>query len=228
MKNKIEKRIRKIPIKINYPTPRGDVELKILALPKDLQVFTRLDSEEQSKIWEEFVYQARLRAGSQFFKKPRGRYIDTRGFTSRVRVLATDTYSIVRDLVKNHSRTRFLENLVKEYNKKYNPYSRDPERFKPKPHEITAFIIESIFGKERERFGIKEWTDDVESFRRIYIDTRILRTRHYESHREFIIRIFASFLRDAGTHRNSLKTFRIFYGRFFDEPRFEEIVKPRK
>jgi len=226
---KVEKsKGRKIPIKIDYPTPRGNIKLKVLGLPKDLYIFTRLDAMERSKICHEFISLARIRTRTLVFKKPRGRYKDSRSFTSRMRVLATETYPIVRHLLENRSQTQFVRNLIKEYQKEYNPHSREPEKFEPKPHELTAFIMESIFGNERKKFRIKEWTEDVENFRRTYITTGILRTRDYKRNQEFLLRSFECSLQEAGDNENPLKAFRIFYGSFFNETRFEDILNPHK
>ena len=186
MKNKMEKKKRKIPINIGYQTHyQGKpctIKFRILALSDDLLVLSHLNPNEQSKIFEEFVSKAWAHAANKVFRKPRGKYAGSIAFTSRMRYLARKTYILVKGLLKNHSDTKFVKklNAVFEEKNKRRLLDEDGRVRKGMPYEITHFIMEGIFGEEKKKYPVlKEW-DDRESFRRTYIsNVRRYQLRRY-------------------------------------------------
>lgn len=235
---KAEKKKRKIPINIDHQTQyQGKpctIKFRILALSDDLLVLAHLNRDEQSQIFEKFISKAWAHATNKLFRKPRGRYAGCRAFTSRMRYLATKTYILVKGLLKNHFDTKFVKklNAVFEEKNKGRLLDEDGRVRKGKPYEITHFIMEKIFGEEKKKYPVlKEW-DDRESFRRTYISN----VRRYQLRRYlgrvtpfgFLFKGFKPKMNKRGVDKDPLMAFRLFYIDLIDDPRFEEIVNPRK
>lgn len=243
VEKKMEKKKRKIPINIDYQTEyQGKpctIKFRILALSDDLFVFAHLNRDKQSQIFEEFVSKAWAHAANKLFKepKPRGKYAGCGAFTSRMRYLATKTHILVKGLLKNHSKTKFVKKLIAVFEKENKGYLLDERGRvrKGKPYEITHFIMEKIFGEEKKKYPeLKEWKewDDRESFRRTFI----LNVKGYQLRRYlgrvtpfgFLFKGFKPKMRRRGVDKDPLMAFRLFYIDLVDDPRFEEIVDPRK
>ena len=236
---KAEKKKRKIPINIDYQTEyQGKpctIKFRILALSDDLLVLAHLNHNEQSQIFEKFISKAWAHATNKLLRKPRGRYGGCRAFTSRMRYLATKTYILVKGLLKNHSDTKFVKklNAVFEEKNKGRLLDEDGRVRKGKPYEITHFIMEKIFGEEKKKYPeLKEWKEWAyrESFRRTYIsNVRGYQLRRYLGRVTpfgFLFKGFKPKMRRGD--KDPLMAFRLFYIALIDDPRFEEIVKPRK
>jgi hypothetical protein len=235
---KAEKKKRKIPINIDYQTEyQGKpctIKFRILALPDDLLVLAHLNHDEQSQIFEEFISKAWAHATNKLFRKPRGKYIGCLAFASRMRYLARKTYILVEGLLKNHSDTKFVKKLNAVFEEKNKGRLRDERGRvrKGKPYEITHFIMERIFGEEKNKYPVlKEW-DDRESFRRTYIsNVRRYRLRRYFGRVTpfgFLFKGFKPKMKRRGVDKDPLMAFRLFYIDLIDDPRFEETVNPHK
>ncbi len=58
---------------------------------------------------------------------------------------------------------------LKELVKKLGKYAYLGKGKRPESRRVTAYIMEMDFGKERERYHLKKWTKDPESFGRAFI-----------------------------------------------------------
>lgn len=230
MKKNGKKKIRKVSIKIDRQTSGGNVNITILGLPDDLSILTHLKDEEQLEMFDEFISKAKTRL-LRTFKKPRGKFKDAVGFNSRIKRLATYSYFIIKNLLKNHFEIKFTKQLVEKFEKESDQgvvYSHSGKKIKPKPHEITAFILESIFGKEREKYGLKPWTDDPENFKREYVEWVRFKSqsKQFQSRFKSLIRKFRDYTHCPGVSKNSLKAFQLIFYDLLEETPLAKIVDP--
>jgi hypothetical protein len=58
---------------------------------------------------------------------------------------------------------------LRELVRKLGEYAYHGRKERPKPRRVTAYIMERDFGKEREKYGLRQWTKDPEAFGRTFI-----------------------------------------------------------
>jgi hypothetical protein len=230
MENKEKKKIRRVSIKVDRQTSAGDLNITILGLPDDLSILTHLKYEEQLEIFKEFISKARARLPRRF-KMPRGKFKDAVHFTPLVKRLATYSYFIIKDLLENHSEIKFTKKLVEKYEKENEQniiYPHDGKKLKPKPHEITAFILESILGEEREKYKLNPWTDNPGNFRRIYIDWVKFKSqsKQFQSRLNSLLREFRNYTHYPEVSKNPLKAFQLIFYDLLEETPLAKIVDP--
>jgi 2-succinyl-5-enolpyruvyl-6-hydroxy-3-cyclohexene-1-carboxylate synthase len=127
---------------------------KLVSLPEGLQdgVFRRILSEVKSKVKDSDR------------NLQRGLSRDEFNFVQKMKLIALFTSEIIR----SHSDTDFHKKLVEKCGQNINSRGKKSD---PKIHELTAFVLDQIFAKEKIKYSIRRnWAEDPDNFRRTYLD----------------------------------------------------------
>ena len=88
-------------------------------------------------------------------------------FIRRIKNLTAYTYCLVTHWLKKPEDE--WPNPLKELVKQSSKYTYHGRRERSKPRRVTAYIMEMDFGKEREKYHLRKWTEDPEAFGRAFI-----------------------------------------------------------
>jgi hypothetical protein len=111
---KIRYRNKKSKMTLNgdFPTRRGNIKLKISALPKDWSKLYWLGREERMNIFEEFFFHPDVHAKISNQRLPRGCHKDSSNFSKQIKRLAFYTNCVVKDLMENYPESKFMKKLI--------------------------------------------------------------------------------------------------------------------
>ena len=175
-------RTKKSPFLIEetFPPPHENVKLIIIGHPEDLSDLGGDFNENPEALGNLFLNHfigrglweiiARFGIGNP----PRGVHKKTWEFTQKMKIRAPYTFAFI-DYWLNRPQEKWprsIKKIVSEFEEKmasYSPLSGKKKR--PKVHEVTAYIMEREYGKERRKCKPKSnpWTDDPEGFKKTYI-----------------------------------------------------------
>jgi len=153
-----------ITVELDWESTRGPIHLVVRASLDDWKKLLSVNDKVRSWIFESIVNEARDKVETSAGNLPRGLSRDEFCFVQKMKRAALFT----SDIIKNYSKTGFYRKLVKKFGPKIS--SRGKKR-RPKPHELTAFVLDQIFAKEKIKNLIRRsWAEDPDNFRRTYLD----------------------------------------------------------
>lgn len=173
-------RTKKSPFLIEetFPPPHENVKLIIIGSLDDLNDLGGDYSENPEELGKLFlnhfigggVWGIINRFG--FGNPPRGVHKRIWEFTQKMKIRAPYTFGLI-DYWLKRPQEKWPE-PIKKVIKAFEVFSivpRSGKRKKPKAHEVTAYIMERDFGKEREKNNPSSnlWTDDPDGFKKTYI-----------------------------------------------------------
>jgi hypothetical protein len=160
-----------IPVWLDEKNQFDNFELKVSASRKAWTILHNLSLERPEYVGK-LIYLHLAEPAFSFIKPgPRFRGINTGReiFVLRMKELIPPVYYWIfwwlKEPPKNWSTD--LSTLVEKI--KGQPYNISGRRSTPDAAEVTAFLFEKYFGKERKKNGLLKWTDDPERFRRTFI-----------------------------------------------------------
>ena len=196
---KITQRTKKSDMTIEgkFPFPDNLIDLKISISPDALKHLYFLSLGDPKKAGEIITHKFLEPAYTRITGKPgRGIHSGRDPFTTRIKILAAFLDATLTWWLKRR-RERWrgaLKNLVKEMEEQSlrNEKTGNKKTRKKRitPHTVTAFILEKYYGKERwEKYGLFNWTDNPERFRRTYISGNEFR-RWFENPKTSVPRLW--------------------------------------
>lgn len=226
MKESTKEKHRRLSIKVDRMSPKGNIRLKILGTQGDFNNLSNLKPEEKKEIFDEVINKAIIQIIKNRREKPRGPFSQDQDFTGIIKRLASYTHYILKELLKSQPESKFVQGLVKEYEKKHKSYNpKSGKKKKTKPHELTAFILDRYFGKEAKKRGLIGWPEDPNHFRRTYIKVERLSVPRYRSHLNYLRNTVLSLIKFLGDDDPFL-IFQWFYDELLDESQFQKYVDP--
>lgn len=177
-KRKRTKRGLEIEVDGSFLSPFGNVKLAISASPDDWKALRNLYVENPELLLES-LYQKFLRP--EFYesvvKPPRGIHSKRWNFNQKIKETAPFTYSLVDYCLgkKQEDWPMTFKEVVKEYEaEELGSPSYYGKKLRVKAYELTAFILEKAYGKERERLDPKSapLTQGGYDFKKIYISPK--------------------------------------------------------
>jgi len=165
------KKPKKRSVKIDWPSPRGNIKLKVLGTQQDWENFLRLGRKGKGRLLKRIDQEICHQVVERWRKKPRGAFGDDQHFTGKMKEIASLTCYFLAELWKNRPDSWFVKALIEEYEGEQGPvFSDRGKTVTPKPYELTALIFNRFFAKDAKRRGLKaDWADEAEKFRRTYI-----------------------------------------------------------
>jgi len=169
-----------LSIEETFPPPHENVKVIIIAHLgdlSDLAIDYYETLEELGKIFlNHFLDRACYEIVTRFGlgKPPRGVHKKTWEFTQKMKTRAPYTFGVVDYWLKKPQEKwpKSVKKLINEFEDQLPTYAPlFGRKKKPKAHEVTAYIMERNFGKERAKNKptSNPWTDDPEAFRKTYI-----------------------------------------------------------
>jgi hypothetical protein len=168
------KKSNKAPLAVTetFPFPFESIQLKISGTPDAwfrLYALSAKPKELRSFLYVHFVAPA---VRHLVVKRPRGAHKFRAEFINKIKNLSGYNYSLLEYWLKRPEEEwpKPIRKVIRDFEKNETSYSHSGQRLKLKAHEITAYIMEKRFGRQRKTYKIPNpWTDDPESFRRTYI-----------------------------------------------------------
>lgn len=174
---KIKQRNKKsiLTIEGKFPSPYENIKLKISAFPDDwynlIYEFFGKPKHIEKPIFDYLKTVFDQVLNHILAERPRGVHSSMWEFTHKLKVRTAYIFCLLEYWLKKPEENwpESIKNAVKETPKIVGQHRKGIR--KPKIHEITVYIIERDFGKEREKNNPKSnpWTDDPENFRKTYI-----------------------------------------------------------
>ena len=178
----VKPRTKKFPYQIeeSFPPPHENIKLIIIANDDDL---TRLGTDYQENpeklgelLLNHFIAPGVWEIINRFGMgaPPRGIHKTTSAFIQKMRICAPYTFFLIDHWLKRPQEKwpRSIKKVIGEFDqKKPSNLSRSGKRKKPRAHEVTAYLMEKAFGKEREENNpaSSPWTKDPDGFKKTYI-----------------------------------------------------------
>ncbi|MGA2957954.1 MAG: hypothetical protein ABSF48_19780 [Thermodesulfobacteriota bacterium] len=153
-----------ITVESDYESQQGSIRLCVRASLDDWKKLISVPEMERWAIFNNIYYEAKARVKTSDRNLPRGLSRDEFDFVQKMKLIALFTSEIIR----SHSDTDFHKKLVEKCGQNINPRGK---KMDPKIHELTAFVLDQIFAKEKIKYSIRRnWAEDPDNFRRIYLD----------------------------------------------------------
>jgi hypothetical protein len=178
----IKPRAKKFPYRIEetFPPPHENVKLIIIANSDDLLNLGTDYQENPEKLGElllnHFIANGLWEITDRFGtgKPPRGVHKQTWQFTQKMKIRAPYTFGLIDYWLKRPQEKwpKPIKKVIKEFEDEMSSFApRSGKRKKPKAHEVTSYIMERHFGKEREKNNpaSNPWTEDPYAFKKTYI-----------------------------------------------------------
>lgn len=159
-----------------FPFPFESIPLKISGMPDAwfrLYALSAKPEELGKFIYVHFVAPA-LR--HLVVKRPRGPHKSKAQFINRIKNISAYDYCLFEHWLKRPEEEwpRTIRKVIRDFEEREASYSHSGQTLKPKAHEITAYIMEKKFGRKRKAHKIQNpWTDDPQSFKKIYISKEL-------------------------------------------------------
>jgi len=143
---------------------QGPTHLLVRASLDDWKKLISLPEGFQDAVFRRILSEAKDEVKTSDRNLPRGLSRDEFDFVQKMKLIALFTSEIIR----SHSDTDFHKKLVEKCGQNINPRGKKRD---PKIHELTAFVLDQIFAKEKIKYSIRRnWAEDPDNFRRIYLD----------------------------------------------------------
>lgn len=180
----------KRPHSVSHPVYHK-IKLKISASRESWLSLSSLSTESPERlgdlIYFNFTEPARrlICPGPRFRGINRGREI----FVLRMKELIPPTYYWVFWWLKEPSENwpTGLSKLVEEF--KSQPPHISGRRNIPSAAEVTAYLFEKDFGKERKKNGLLKWIDDPVRFRRTFVSNSVLAKFFKKQPKEYFLKV---------------------------------------
>jgi hypothetical protein len=155
-----------VTVENDFESPQGPVHLLIRAPLNDWKKLLSFNDTVKLRIFRWALFEVEDRVENSSRNLSRGLSKGESDFVEKMKRIAF----VTSFLIKNYSETDFYEKLVKAYGGP-QPGGSCGKWKNPKPHELTAFVLDQIFAKEKKKFSIRRnWVDDPANFRRTYLD----------------------------------------------------------
>ena len=153
-----------VTVERDWEGNQGPIHLLVRASLDDWKKLLSVNDTVRSWIFEGIVDEAKAKVETSARNLPRGLSRDEFNFVQKMKRAAIFTSAII----KNYSETSFYKKLVEKFGQTIS--SRGKKR-NPKPYELTAFVLDQIFAKEKIKYLIRRnWAKDPDNFRRTYLD----------------------------------------------------------
>ena len=155
-----------------FPFPFESIPLKISGMPDAwfrLYALSAKPEELGRFLYVQFVAPAVRHLVSN---SPRGPHKFRAAFINKVKNLSAYNHALFEYWLKRPEEDwpKSIKKVIRDFEKEGTSFSHFGQELKLKAYEITAYVMEKRFGKEREAYKIlNPWTDEAENFRRIYI-----------------------------------------------------------
>lgn len=199
-----------VTVENDFESPKGPVHLLIRAPLNDWKKLLSFNDTVKLRIFRWALFEAEDKIENSVRNLPRGLSKDEFNFVQKMKRIAILTSGLIQD----YSKTDFYEKLVKAFGGPIPGGSRGKWK-NPKPHELTAFVLDQIFTKEKKKFSIRRnWVDDPANFRRTYLDISKMKkdtSSYFKTcyiKRSLLFEEFKPYIRKS---ENPIETFKLFF-----------------
>lgn len=162
-----------VTVKGKFPTPDGTVEMKITADPRSWERIFYLANREPEYLGNLFYLHFAKPAFNRLNSTPsRGVHRGREEFMVKMRLGIPIVYCWVYLWLRENEQSwpDSLKQIVRNMKTEGKFIGPNGREMKPKPLQITAYIMENQFRVERRKQGFKhKWTDDLDTFRKSFI-----------------------------------------------------------
>lgn len=170
-------------VQVAFPFPYENIKMRISVDPESIKMLYWL-SLGQPKIVGDIICQTidpmyqRLTA-----KLGRGIHSGRENFITKMKILTAYLHRWIPNWLRKPKEDwpEVLRGVIKDF--ETLPYSGRKARLNP--CELTAYIMERNFGKERRKHGLKKWTEEPEAFRRTFVSNNRFRAWFTKPERYF-------------------------------------------
>jgi hypothetical protein len=197
-----------ITVESDIESPRGLIYLYVRASLDDWKKLISVKDPVRLKIFNDILFEVEDKVRDSAKNLPRGLSREEFNFVQKMKRAAIFTSAIIG----NYSETDFCKKLVRKFGQKMTPRGK---KRKPKLHELTAFVLDQIFAKEKIKYLIRRnWAKNPDNFRRTYLDLSKLKKEISSYFRTcFIdtILVLTEFKPYIKRSENPLEVFKLFF-----------------
>lgn len=145
----------------------GPIHLLVRASSGDWKKLISLPKAQRVGFLESILDEARDKVRDSDRNLPRGLSREEFNFVQKIKSIAP----FVHDIIKTFP--EFYKKLVEKFEEERGPLLKGfrGKKGKPKVNELTAFVLDKIFAKEKIKYSIRRnWAKNPDNFRRTYLD----------------------------------------------------------
>lgn len=171
-------RTKKSPLSIDagFPIPYEAIKFKLRISPDALKLLYFLSLGEPKAVGETVAHILEPWHNTLVGKAGRGIHSGRQTFMSKMKILIAYLYRWIFDWFEKHDDEEEwpvpLRDMVHEIRNETDEKLTPSDKTSLKALKTTAHILEKFYGHQRAKYHIKEWTDNLDSFRRTYLSRK--------------------------------------------------------